>query len=205
MSVTLIIMDGWGLNSRKDHNAVALANTPYFDYIWNNWPSATLEASGNAVGLPAGQMGNSEVGHMNLGAGRIVPQDLTYVNGLIESGDFEKNESLNQAIQHAINNQGSLHLIGLLSDGGVHSHQEHLYALLRLARQQNLDRVFVHALLDGRDTPPRSGAAYLDQLEAQISRIGVWQNCLDCGSILFNGPRQTLATHQIGLRCHCSW
>ncbi len=176
MQVTLIIMDGWGLNPRQDYNAIALANTPYFDYIWNNWPSATLEASGPAVGLPAGQMGNSEVGHMNLGAGRIVPQDLTYINNLIESGQFEKNELLNAAIDHAIYNASSLHLIGLLSDGGVHSHQDHLYALLQLAKSKNLDRVFVHALLDGRDTPPRSGADYLEQLETQINKIG-------CGKI----------------------
>lgn len=175
MLVTLIIMDGWGLNPRKDYNAVALGNTPYFDYIWNNWPSATLEASGNAVGLPAGQMGNSEVGHMNLGAGRVVLQDLTYVNSLIASGEFYDNQVLNQAIQYAIDNHSSLHLIGLLSDGGVHSHQEHLYALLRLANAKNLKRVFIHAILDGRDTPPRSGADYLSQLESQIARIGCGQ------------------------------
>jgi len=179
MKVTLIIMDGWGLNPRTDYNAVALANTPYFDYIWNNWPSATLEASGQAVGLPTGQMGNSEVGHMNLGAGRIVPQDLTYINNLIEIGEFEENGPLNQAIQHAIDHNSSLHLIGLLSDGGVHSHQEHLYALLKLAKSKGLNRVYVHALLDGRDTPPRSGAEYLDQLETQIDRIG----CGKIGSI----------------------
>lgn len=176
MLVTLIIMDGWGLNPRKDYNAIALANTPYFDYIWNNWPSATLQASGRAVGLPEGQMGNSEVGHMNLGAGRIVPQDLTYINGLIENGDFDRNEVLNKVIRHAVEHNSSLHLIGLLSDGGVHSHQNHLYALLRLAKSNNLERVFIHALLDGRDTPPRSGAGYLGQLEEQIDRIG-------CGTI----------------------
>lgn len=173
MLVTLIIMDGWGLNPRKDYNAIALANTPYFDYIWNNWPSATLEASGKAVGLPIGQMGNSEVGHMNLGAGRIVPQDLTYINDLIESEEFFSNEALNKAIQHALDHNSALHLMGLLSDGGVHSHQEHLYALLKMAKSKNLTRVFVHAILDGRDTPPRSGADYLSQLEAQLARIGV--------------------------------
>ena len=122
-------MDGWGLNPREDYNAIALANTPYFDYIWNNWPSATLEASGEAVGLPPGQMGNSEVGHMNLGAGRVVPQDLTYINGLIASREFEQNEALIEAIEYALEHNSSLHLIGLLSDGGVHSHQNHLYAL----------------------------------------------------------------------------
>jgi 2,3-bisphosphoglycerate-independent phosphoglycerate mutase len=176
MLVTLLIMDGWGLNPRQDYNAIALAKTPYFDYIWNNWPSATLEASGKAVGLPPGQMGNSEVGHMNLGAGRIVPQDLTYINGLISSGEFGQNKDLLDAIEHALEHKSSLHLIGLLSDGGVHSHQNHLYALLELAKRKNLDRVFVHALLDGRDTPPRSGADYLSQLESQIDRIG-------CGKI----------------------
>lgn len=176
MLVTLIIMDGWGLNPRKDYNAVALANTPYFDYIWNNWPSATLEASGEAVGLPPGQMGNSEVGHMNLGAGRIVPQDLTYINGLIKRGEFEENQALNDALQHAKDNDSALHLIGLLSDGGVHSHQEHLYALLRLAKSKDFERVFIHALMDGRDTPPRGGEGYLKQLEAQIDKLG-------CGKI----------------------
>jgi 2,3-bisphosphoglycerate-independent phosphoglycerate mutase len=169
-------MDGWGLNSRKDHNAIALGNTPFFDYIWNNFPSATLEASGLGVGLPVGQMGNSEVGHMNLGAGRIVPQDLTYINGLIESGQFFENEQLNEAIQHALDNNSSLHLIGLISDGGVHSHQNHLYALLRLAKQKGLEKVYIHCLMDGRDTPPRGGGEYLQQLEAQIKLIG-------CGKI----------------------
>jgi 2,3-bisphosphoglycerate-independent phosphoglycerate mutase len=176
MFVTLIIMDGWGLNPRRDYNAIALANTPYFDYIWNNWPSATLEASGMAVGLPAGQMGNSEVGHMNLGAGRVVLQDLTYINSLIDSGEFAQNKALNGAIQHALSHNSQLHLIGLLSDGGVHSHQDHLYALLRLIKDKNLERVFIHALMDGRDTPPRGGAAYMGQLEHQIKRIG-------CGAI----------------------
>jgi len=168
MPVTLIIMDGWGLNPRKDYNAIAQGNTPYFDYIWNNWPSATLEASGEAVGLPPGQMGNSEVGHMNLGAGRVVPQDLTYINRLIANEEFFANAVLNNTIHYALDNNGSLHLIGLLSDGGVHSHQEHLYALLELAKHKNLQNVFVHALLDGRDTPPRSGARYLSQLKNQI-------------------------------------
>ena len=176
MLVTLIIMDGWGLNPRKDYNAVMLGNTPYFDYIWNNWPSATLEASGGAVGLPHGQMGNSEVGHMNLGAGRIVPQDLTYINNLIADGEFDDNPALNAAIQHAKDNDSALHLIGLLSDGGVHSHQNHLYALLKLAKLKGLEKVFVHALMDGRDTPPRGGEEYLQQLEDQIKRIG-------CGTI----------------------
>jgi 2,3-bisphosphoglycerate-independent phosphoglycerate mutase len=168
-------MDGWGLNPRKDYNAIALANTPYFDYIWNNWPSATLEASGRAVGLPIGQMGNSEVGHMNLGAGRIVPQDLTYINDLIESEEFFENPVLNETMQFGLSRNSALHFIGLLSDGGVHSHQEHLYALLKMAKRKNLSRVFVHAILDGRDTPPRSGADYLSQLEAQLNKIGVGQ------------------------------
>ncbi|HXW00852.1 MAG TPA: 2,3-bisphosphoglycerate-independent phosphoglycerate mutase, partial [Anaerolineae bacterium] len=176
MLVTLIIMDGWGLNPRSDYNAIALANTPYFDYIWNNWPSATLEASGRAVGLPIGQMGNSEVGHLNLGAGRIVPQDLTYINDLVDSGEFFNNTALNQAMEHALTHNSALHLIGLLSDGGVHSHQNHLYALLKLAKSKLLPQVFIHPILDGRDTPPRSGATYLSLLEAQISQIG-------CGAI----------------------
>lgn len=172
MLVTLVIMDGWGLNPREDYNAIAQGNTPYFDYIWNNWPGATLEASGRAVGLPPGQMGNSEVGHMNLGAGRVVPQDLTYINDLIANEDFYENNVLNGVIQHALDHNSKLHLIGLLSDGGVHSHQEHLYAILKMAKRKNSAEVFVHALLDGRDTPPRSGAKYLRQLEDQIGKIG---------------------------------
>ncbi|MDM8532238.1 2,3-bisphosphoglycerate-independent phosphoglycerate mutase [Anaerolineales bacterium HSG25] len=175
MLVTLIVMDGWGLNARDDHNAVAQANTPFFDYIWNNWPSAALEASGPAVGLPVGQMGNSEVGHMNLGAGRIVPQDLTYINGLIESGEFFETPALNEAVQHALDNNSALHLMGLLSDGGVHSHQKHLYAILQLAKQKGLSKVFIHAMMDGRDTPPRGGGEYLKQLESQIEQIGCGQ------------------------------
>lgn len=181
MLVTLIVMDGWGLNPRQDYNAVAQAKTPYFDSIWNHWPSAALEASGAEVGLPIGQMGNSEVGHMNLGAGRIVPQDLTYINNLIESGEFYDTPALNQAIQHALDNDSSLHLLGLLSDGGVHSQQQHLYALLRLANQRGLQRVFIHALMDGRDTPPRGGAGYLEQLAAQIEQIGCGQIASVCG------------------------
>jgi 2,3-bisphosphoglycerate-independent phosphoglycerate mutase len=173
MLVTLIIMDGWGLNPRTDYNAIALGNTPYFDYIWNNWPSATLEASGRAVGLPPGQMGNSEVGHMNLGAGRVVLQDLTYINELVENGEFQSNEALNGVMQHTVDQKSSLHLMGLLSDGGVHSHQAHLYALLKLAKQRKVERVFIHTFLDGRDTPPRSGAVYLTQLKDQIKKIGV--------------------------------
>lgn len=176
MLVTLIIMDGWGLNPRKDHNAIALANTPYFDYVWNNWPSATLQASGEAVGLPPGQMGNSEVGHLNLGAGRVVPQDLTYINNLIASNKFGDNDVLDAVMQHCKDNNAGLHLIGLLSDGGVHSHQNHLYALLRMAKQRGLEKVYVHALMDGRDTPPRGGEDYLAQLEAQIQEIG-------CGAV----------------------
>ncbi len=176
MLVTLIVMDGWGINPRKDYNAIALANLPYFNYVWNNWPSATIEASGPAVGLPEGQMGNSEVGHMNLGAGRVVPQDLTYINDLVKNGEFDGNPVLNEAIDHAIAKKSSLHLIGLLSDGGVHSHQEHLYAILRMAKHKGLEKVFIHPLMDGRDTPPRSGASYLQQLEKQIRHIG-------CGKI----------------------
>ncbi len=172
MLVALVVMDGWGLNPCSDNNAIALADTPYFDSIWNDWPRATLKASGKAVGLPKGQMGNSEVGHMHLGAGRVLPQDFTYINSLIESGDFERSEVLNNAIRYALDHNSSLHLIGLLSDGGVHSHQEHLYALLRLIRSRNLERVFVHVLLDGRDTPSRSGRDYLIQLEKEMSRIG---------------------------------
>ncbi|CAH2032645.1 2,3-bisphosphoglycerate-independent phosphoglycerate mutase [Trichlorobacter ammonificans] len=168
----LMILDGWGINPSPDNNAVALAATPTLDRLLAEYPATTLRTSGLAVGLPEGQMGNSEVGHLNLGAGRIVYQDLTRISKAIDDGDFFTNPVLLECITTTRSKGGRLHLAGLLSDGGVHSHNTHLYALLELAKRRGMTEVFVHCLLDGRDTPPQSGSDYLAQLEAEIARIG---------------------------------
>ena len=169
----LMILDGWGINPNPAHNAVALAKTPNLTRYLNEYPHVPIHTSGMAVGLPDGQMGNSEVGHLNLGAGRIVYQELTRVTKSILDGDFFTNPVLLDCIAKVKASGGRLHLSGLLSDGGVHSHNTHLYALLELARREGLTDVFIHCLLDGRDTPPQSGIDYLAQLEAEIARIGV--------------------------------
>ncbi|MED0677358.1 2,3-bisphosphoglycerate-independent phosphoglycerate mutase [Aneurinibacillus thermoaerophilus] len=171
--VALIIMDGFGYREEEYGNAIKQANTPNFDKYWNEYPHTLLGASGLAVGLPEGQMGNSEVGHLNLGAGRVVYQDLTRVTKDIQEGQFFKNETLLKAIQHAKENNTDLHLYGLVSDGGVHSHIEHLFALLRMAKQENLDRVYIHAFLDGRDVAPDSAVMYIQQLQDKIKEYGV--------------------------------
>ncbi|ABB33416.1 phosphoglycerate mutase, 2,3-bisphosphoglycerate-independent [Geobacter metallireducens RCH3] len=169
----LMILDGWGINPSAEHNAVAQARTPNLDTLLATYPTTEIQTSGMAVGLPDGQMGNSEVGHLNIGAGRVVYQDLTRITKAIQDGDFFTNPVLLECIAKTKAAGGRLHLAGLLSDGGVHSHNTHLYALLELARRQGLTDVFIHAILDGRDTPPKSGADYLAQLEAEIARIGV--------------------------------
>src|SRR5450631_119091 len=169
----LMILDGWGINRNPDHNAVALAATPNLNALLADYPHVEIRTSGLAVGLPEGQMGNSEVGHLNIGAGRVVYQDLTRISKSILDGDFFTNPVLLDCIARTKTAGGRLHLAGLLSDGGVHSHNTHLYALLDLAKREGLREVFVHCLLDGRDTPPQSGAGYLAQLETEIARIGV--------------------------------
>ena len=146
--VALIILDGFGLRDETEGNAVAQAHKPNYDRLWNDYPHETLMACGEAVGLPDGQMGNSEVGHLNIGAGRIVYQSLTRINKSISEADFFKDEILLQAVAHAKANDSALHLMGLLSDGGVHSHYEHMFALLQLAKLNGIDKVFVHALMD---------------------------------------------------------
>jgi len=167
----LMILDGWGINPNPAHNAVALADTPNLTRLLTEYPHVSIRTSGMAVGLPEGQMGNSEVGHLNIGAGRVVYQDLTRITKSILDGDFFTNPVLLECIAKTKVAGGRLHLAGLLSDGGVHSHNTHLYALLELAKQEGVE-VFVHCLLDGRDTPPQSGAEYLVQLEGEIGRIG---------------------------------
>ena len=169
----LMILDGYGLNPRKDHNAVALAQTPVMDRLMKEYPFVQGQASGLYVGLPDGQMGNSEVGHLNMGAGRIVYQDLTRITKAIQDGDFFENEVLLKAMNQVKEHDSQLHLYGLLSDGGVHSHNTHLYALLEMAKRQGLKKVFVHCFLDGRDTPPESGVEYARQLQDKMEEIGV--------------------------------
>jgi 2,3-bisphosphoglycerate-independent phosphoglycerate mutase len=171
--VALIIMDGYGYREEEYGNAIKQAKTPNFEKYWNEYPHTLLGASGLAVGLPEGQMGNSEVGHLNLGAGRVVYQDLTRITKEIQEGMFFENETLVSAVRHAKEKGTALHLYGLVSDGGVHSHIQHLFALLKLAKQENLDRVYIHAFLDGRDVAPDSAVTYIEQLEEKIKEYGV--------------------------------
>ena len=169
----LMILDGFGLNDKKDANAVYEAKTPVIDNLMATYPFVKGNASGLSVGLPEGQMGNSEVGHMNMGAGRIVYQDLTRITKEIQDGTFFENPALLKAIESVKANNSALPLYGLLSDGGVHSHNTHLYGLLELAKRHGLEKVYVHCFLDGRDTPPSSGKGYVEQLEAKMKDIGV--------------------------------
>ncbi|MBT2685321.1 2,3-bisphosphoglycerate-independent phosphoglycerate mutase [Bacillus sp. ISL-37] len=169
----LIILDGFALRGERMGNAVAQAKKPNFDRYWNHYPHAQLIASGEAVGLPEGQMGNSEVGHLNIGAGRIVYQSLTRVNISIREGEFEKNQTFHAAIKHAKEKGTALHLMGLLSDGGVHSHIEHMFALLKLAASEGLEKVYVHGFLDGRDVGPQTAPGYIEQTLEKMNEIGV--------------------------------
>ena len=178
----LLILDGYGLNEQEEHNAIALADTPVMDRLMKECPFVKGDASGEAVGLPDGQMGSSEVGHLNIGAGRIVYQDLVRITKEIEDGDFFENEALMKAVYNAKEKGTSLHIYGLLSDGGVHSHNSHLYALLELAKRQGLEKVYVHCFTDGRDTSPESGKKYIEALQEKMDRVG-------CGKIATVGGR----------------
>ncbi len=169
----LMILDGYGLNNDAKGNAVAMAKTPVMDKLMKEYPFVKGNASGMAVGLPDGQMGNSEVGHLNMGAGRIVYQELTRITKEIQDGTFFENPALLSAVKNCKENDSALHMFGLLSDGGVHSHNTHLYGLLELAKRNGLEKVYVHAFLDGRDTPPASGKEFAEQLEAKMAEIGV--------------------------------
>ena len=171
--LVLVVIDGWGFNPDSFGNAIAAAKTPNWTALWERWPHTTLAAAGEAVGLPAGQQGNSEVGHLNIGAGRIVYQDLTRIDLAIRDGTFFKNPVLLRAMRSAGESGHALHLLGLVSPGGVHSSSSHLYALLQLARSLDLAHVYVHALTDGRDEPPTSAAGYIEELVRQIRQIGV--------------------------------
>jgi 2,3-bisphosphoglycerate-independent phosphoglycerate mutase len=171
--VILTILDGWGYRPETENNAVALARKPTFDELWNNYPHTLIQASEHYVGLPDGQMGNSEVGHLNIGAGRIVQMDITRIDVMVANDTLKKNKEIVAAFTYAAQGNRALHLLGLLSDGGVHSHQEHLYALLRAAKEFGLSRVFVHVYLDGRDTPPTEGVNYVAKLEQKMREYGI--------------------------------
>ncbi len=179
--VLLVVLDGWGIRKEREANAIAVAGTPNVDALVREFPSTALETSGLSVGLPEGQMGNSEVGHTNLGAGRIVYQDLVRINRAVEDGSFFSNDALLMAVRRAREAGGALHLMGLVSDGGVHSHLEHLAACLELARREGLAKVFVHAFMDGRDTPPRSGLGYMADLEKRLRATGHGKVATVCG------------------------
>jgi 2,3-bisphosphoglycerate-independent phosphoglycerate mutase len=171
--VVLIVLDGWGINMTKEGNAIASAHAPIYESLLRDWPHTQLRASGEAVGLPDGQMGNSEVGHLNLGAGRVVYQDSTRISKAIREGDFFKNPVLLSAMESVKQSKRTLHLMGLLSDGGVHSRLDHIFALFDMVKTQGITNVFFHAFLDGRDTPPSSAIEYITAIEEHFSKIGI--------------------------------
>src|SRR3954463_13379664 len=171
--LVLCILDGWGYAPASKANAISLARKPVYDGLLRDFPNTLIHTSGRYVGLPQGQMGNSEVGHLNMGAGRIVYMDITKIDLMIENGEFFSNKVLLDGMTHAKQDGRRLHIFGLLSDGGVHSHQRHLYALLKMAKQQGVERVFVHCFMDGRDTLPTNGAGYIQQLQQKMREYGI--------------------------------
>ena len=170
--LVLVVMDGYGINPRTDGNAIALAAKPHLDHIERDWPHTQLATSGPAVGLPEGQMGNSEVGHLNIGAGKLVLQEFTRVSAAIQDGTFFSNPALQKAIRHVKRNESKLHFCGLIGPGGVHAHQSHLEACLRLAANHNVERVYIHAFTDGRDTSPFGAKDYMAELLSRAAAIG---------------------------------
>lgn len=177
----LIIMDGYGLSKEVNGNAIGVDCSPYVKYLMDNYPNTTLDASGLAVGLPEGQMGNSEVGHLNIGAGRVIYQELTRITKSIQDGDFFDNSAFIGAVDYAKSHGGKLHVMGLLSNGGVHSHINHLFALLELAKRQGLDNVYVHCYLDGRDVSPTSGVGFVQQLQDKMDELHFGKIATICG------------------------
>ena len=167
--VLLTILDGWGYRAETHGNAIAMARKPVYDRLLREYPNTLIRASEHFVGLPDGQMGNSEVGHLNLGAGRVVRMDMTRIDASVASGEFFADPTIVAAMEHAAMEGRALHLVGLVSDGGVHSHQRHLHALLRMAAQRGLRRVYAHEFLDGRDTLPTSGAGYLEEVAGRFA------------------------------------
>ncbi len=179
--LVLMILDGYGINNSTVGNAIHSANTPNIDALMANYPHTQIQASGMDVGLPRGQMGNSEVGHTNIGAGRIVYQELTRITKTVEEGGLSAIPELQKAVANCKEHDSSLHLMGLLSDGGVHSHIQHLFGLLAMAKEQGLEKVYVHCFMDGRDVPPSSGKDYVEQLQAELNRLGVGKIATICG------------------------
>ena len=179
--LALIVLDGFGYSPAREGNAVALARMPFYNEILEKYPHTLLQASGECVGLPSGVMGNSNVGHLCLGAGRVLRTDIERINYEIKSGEFLQNTALNRAMDNALAQGRALHLMGLLSDGLVHSSQEHLYALLRMAHDKGLQRVYVHCFLDGRDTPPMSAYGYVEALQVKCAEIGCGRIASVCG------------------------
>ncbi|MBL1141726.1 MAG: 2,3-bisphosphoglycerate-independent phosphoglycerate mutase [Proteobacteria bacterium] len=169
----LIVLDGWGHTDNTEYNAIYTANKPVWDKIWNNYPHTLISASGIDVGLPASQMGNSEVGHMSIGSGRVVDQEFTRITRAIEDGSFYNNETLNKALNNAAENNKAVHLLGLLSPGGVHSHEEHIFALMELAAKCNVKKLYLHAFLDGRDTPPKSAEESIHKAQVKMRELGI--------------------------------
>ena len=203
--IALIILDGWGYREEKKDNAIAQANKPVFDALWGKYPHTLLGASGLAVGLPDGQMGNSEVGHMIIGAGKVLDQDLVRIDKDIEAGTFGSSEVFRTLFDHVKNNNSTLHVMGLLSDGGVHSHMLHLFAFLKVAKNNNVPKIAIHIFTDGRDVPPQSASVYIKELEDKINELGVgniasvsgrfyamdrdnnWDRLLKAEEVIFNG------------------
>ena len=179
--VVLVILDGWGFREDDRANAIALANTPIMDTLTQVYPHTLISASGKAVGLPHGQMGNSEVGHLNIGAGRVVPQELVRISDAVEDGSIFNNPALESVCQDVIKSESKLHLIGLCSDGGVHSHLDHLIGLLDLAKLQGISDVCVHVITDGRDTNPSDAINYVKAIQEHIDKIGVGKIVTVCG------------------------
>ena len=164
----LIILDGWGIGDKSKSDVISSENTPYYDYLLKNYPNSKLSASGDSVGLPDGQMGNSEVGHLNIGAGRIMFQDYVRINRAVEDNSIASNEVIVKAYNYAKNNKKKIHLIGLISDGGVHSSDKHVYKLCDIAKDMGVDDIYIHALTDGRDTDPKSGLGYIENLQNHL-------------------------------------
>ncbi|MBM3160777.1 MAG: 2,3-bisphosphoglycerate-independent phosphoglycerate mutase, partial [Bacteroidetes bacterium] len=217
----LIILDGWGIGDGSISDAIANANTPFMDELMYTFPSTTLTTYGEAVGLPEGQMGNSEVGHLNIGAGRIVYQELTRINKAIREGNFDENPVLLNAIKKVTESGVNLHFVGLVSNGGVHSSQKHLYALCELAKKRgvNMDKVYVHAFTDGRDCDPKSGLGFIQELEEKLTETGGkvasiigryyamdrdnrWERVSKAYHLLVNGKGTPYSNAEIAIQAH---
>jgi len=171
--VLLVLLDGWGYREEKDHNALALAHTPYFDYLWKTYPHSILQASGESLGLPAGQAGGSEVGHLAIGAGRPIPTDIVRINRAISNGEMSSNPAFLNVCDHVLKHNSNLHIFGLLGPAGIHAHKDHMIAVLETIKDQGIKKVYIHAFTDGRDTAPNASMSYLEELEEEIQRIGV--------------------------------